>query len=216
MTQRNSDQDGEVVFFDERVQLQFFDLIKNARERITFVTPYIDLWENLKRALRDGIERRVDITFFIRKDHNQPKPHDLQWLLENGVKVHEVPNLHAKIYLNETTVLVSSMNILRSSINDSKEFAMIVNNELHKKMFRDYVSALIPKFSTTQASHSIGNYVSGLIAKATESQTSPRSDRQISNTGTCAQCGRKIPFNKERPLCLDCWKKSHKRPFRSK
>ena len=142
----------------------------------------------------DALERKVDITFFIREGENLRRPEDLRWLRAN-VKVYEVPNLHAKIYLNERTVLVSSMNILRSSINDSKEFAMIVKSEVQKKIFRDYVSGLIPKFSTTKSSHSIGNYVSGLIAKATETQTSHSIERQTSEAGTCIRGGEKIPFN---------------------
>ena len=205
-TERSLDDDGEAVFFDEGVQPQFFKLITNAREFITFVTPYIDLWENLKRAMRNAVERNVSITFFIREDLNARKLEDLKWLRDNKVKVHSVPNLHAKIYLNENTVLFSSMNILRSSINDSKEFAMIVKSENDKKLLRDYVSGLTPKFSTTQSSNSIGNYVSGLIAKAIVTQSSHSIEDHTSQVGICIRCGDKIRFNTDKPLCPDCYR----------
>jgi phosphatidylserine/phosphatidylglycerophosphate/cardiolipin synthase-like enzyme len=205
LTETDLANDGKTVFFDQRVQLQFFDLIESARESIIFVTPYIDLWENLKRALREAVERGINVTFFVRVDQHTREPEDVQWLQDNKIKVHPVQNLHAKIYLNERTVLISSMNILRSSIMDSKEFAMIVMNEADKKMFRDYVSGLIPK-STAQSSHSVGNYVSGLIAKATAAQSSRPTERQTLQTATCIRCGDNIRFNTDKPLCADCYK----------
>jgi len=142
----DSKEDGKAVFFDHRIQPQFFDIIENARESVIFVTPYVRLWDNLKRAMSKAILRGVEITFIIRKEQEHRNPEDkkrfdedMKWFRDNSVQLLEVSRLHVKIYLNEEKILVSSMNVLRSSIDDSMEFAMIVNREADKKMFREYV-----------------------------------------------------------------------------
>jgi phosphatidylserine/phosphatidylglycerophosphate/cardiolipin synthase-like enzyme len=112
-----------------------------------------------------GLARGVDITFLIREDATPRRPEDLEWFRANRIKVYLVPNLHAKIYLNEKRVIVSSMNIHRTSIIDSKDFAMVVKNEGVAKMFREYVSRLVGKAAIPKASHPIRDYVSGLVKK---------------------------------------------------
>ena len=179
-------------------------LVRSATKYITFVTPHVILWEPLKDAILDAKNRKVDVVFFVRKGANRRRPQDLKWLNKN-FKVHEVPHLHAKVYLNETTVLVSSMNITEPSIRGKKDFAMVVRRQDDATVFRDYVSGLIPKFATTQSSHSIGNHVSGLIATATVTKTSHSIEPQTSETGTCIRCGKKMRFNKNHPLCDDCF-----------
>jgi hypothetical protein len=207
------------VFFDDEVQQQFFQLLRSATETVIFVTPYIELWVHLQDEMRDAIARKVDITFLIREDATPRRPEDLEWLRANKVKVLLVPNLHAKIYLNEKRVLVSSMNTHRTSIIDSKDFAMIVSGEDEAKLFRDYVSRLIAKATMTQSSRPIRNYVAGFVEKAITTQPSRSFGARTSEDGYCIRSRDKIPFNTERPLCTDCfakWNKYHDEDYAEK
>lgn len=213
--------DGELhdnpksVFLDSEVEPQFLQVVRSATEYITFVTPYVILWDDLKVAILDAKNRKVNITFFLRKGANRRRPEDVKWLREN-VKAYFVQRLHAKIYLNETTVLIASMNITAPSfIRGSKDFAMIVRHQHDATMFRDYVSDL-PKYGTTQSSHSIGNAVSSLIPKTSVTQSSNPIELQTQQIPHCITCGKAIPLIKGRPRCKDCWKELHKRPFPSK
>lgn len=215
----DSDDDGKEAFFDEEVQQQFYEIIRSATKSVIFVTPYIELWVHLQDEMRDAIARKVDITFLIREDATPRRPEDLQWLQANKVKVYLVPNLHAKIYLNEKRVLVSSMNVHRTSIIDSKDFAIVVKNEDVAKMFREYVSRLIGKATVTQTSHQIRGFVSGLVEKAATTQRSRSSERQTSEDGYCIRSRDKIPFNTEKPLCADCfrqWNRYHDKDYAEK
>lgn len=216
--ERELDGSPKSVFVDDEVEPQVLQVIRGATKYITFVTPYVDLWMHLTDAMRDAINKGVGITFFIREGENRQRPEDLKWLRDN-VQVYEVPYLHAKIYLNETTVLVSSMNITESSTRNSKEFAMIVKRQDDATVFREYVSRLVGKATATQSPHPIRNYVSGLVERATLTQSSRSSERQTSEDGYCIRSRDKIPFDTEKPLCADCfskWNKYHDKDYAEK
>jgi phosphatidylserine/phosphatidylglycerophosphate/cardiolipin synthase-like enzyme len=203
LTQRDAGGDGKAVFFDDEVEPQVLQVIRSAARYITFVTPYVDLWMHLKDAISEAKSRRVEVKFFIREGENRQRPDDLKWLRYN-VKVYEIPYLHAKIYLNETMVLVSSMNITEASTRNSKEFAMLVRRQDDASVLRDYVQRLIAK-STTFESPSMGSIVSGLI-KTTVTQSLQQGVRQVSQSGVCIRCGEKIPYNPSRPYCATDYK----------
>ena len=186
------------VFVDDQVEPQILQIIRTATKNITFVTPYVDLWMHLTDAIRDAINNRVDVTFFIREGENRQRPEDLKWL-RNNVKVYEIPNLHAKIYLNEATVLVSSMNITESSTRNSKEFAMIVRDQDDATVLREYVSRLIGKAAVPQTSRPIRKSLYGSAEKPTMTQASRSYGDQSSEGGYCIRSRDKIPFSTENP-----------------
>jgi phosphatidylserine/phosphatidylglycerophosphate/cardiolipin synthase-like enzyme len=198
LAQRDPSGDGKAVFVDDEVEPQVLRVIRSATRYITFVTPYVDLWMHLKDAISDARNRRVEIKFYVREGENRQRPEDLKWLRDNA-KVYEIPYLHAKIYLNETTVLVSSMNITEVSTRNSKEFAMLVRRQDDANVFRDYVQRLTAK-STTIQPPSMGSMVSGLI-KTTVTQSLQQAARHVSQSGVCIRCGEKIPYNPDRPFC---------------
>jgi hypothetical protein len=209
-TEKSLDDDEKIVFFDDGIEQQFYQLIRSATENIIFVTPYIELWVHLKDEMRDAIAREVDIILLIREGETLRRPEDLEWLHANKVKVYLVPNLHAKIYLNEKRVLVSSMNMHRTSIIDLKDFAMIVRNDNDAKMFREYVSRLIRKATIAQPSHSVRNHVSGPVEKARIAQSSRSFEHRTSEDGYCIRSQDRIAFNTEKPLCADCFRQWNK------
>jgi sugar-specific transcriptional regulator TrmB len=206
----NPDPHGKGLFFDSDVAPQFQQLVKNANENIIFVTPYIELWPHLKDELRDAIERHVDITFLIREDHTAHKPENLEWLHANRVKVYLIPNLHAKIYLNEKTVLVSSMNVHRTSITDSKDFAMFIKNQEQEQMLREYVKRLIGKGTRTQLSQTIRDRVSDPVDKNRSTQPSRSIERRAVEYGYCIRSRDKISLDIDKPLCADCYRQWNK------
>jgi len=198
LAQRDSSGDGKAVFVDDEVEPEILKVIRSATRYVTFVTPYVDLWMHLKDAISDARNRRVEIKFYVRAGENRQTPEDLKWLRDNA-KVYEIPYLHAKIYLNETRVLVSSMNITEVSTRNSKEFAMLVRRQDDASVFRDYVQRLTAK-STAIQPPSMGSMVSGLI-KTTVTQSLQQAVRQVSQSGVCIRCGEKIPYNPSHPYC---------------
>jgi phosphatidylserine/phosphatidylglycerophosphate/cardiolipin synthase-like enzyme len=191
LTLTNTTSGGEIesVFLDDEVLPQILQVVRDSSRLVTFVTPYVRLWGHLQSAIDEAIDRGVAISFVVRAgERNQSE--QLEWLREHGVKVYEVPHLHAKVYLNERTVLVSSMNITEKSTTNSLEFAMIVQSESDAKKLRDYVARLTGKVSASRPA---------------------RSMRQLTEqAGICIRDGSKMDFNTARPLCAKChleWEK---------
>ena len=161
---RRSKSDGETVFLDDEVQIQILEIVKKASRQVTFVSPYIDLSGHLRNEMENAINRGVVIRFIVRADeknppgqlkwlreHNEAKHlEQLKWLGEHKIKVDQVERLHAKIYLNERTVLISSMNITDASTTNSREFAMIVRSDDDVMKFRDYVAQLTGRVNVSQ------------------------------------------------------------------
>ncbi len=123
------DRSEKTVFVDEEVQSAILSIIRNAKKYVVVVTPYVGLveprgqWHLAQQAVKDAITRGVRMTFVVRKDWTNEKEalDDLEWLLESKVDVRTVDRLHAKIYLNESSLLVSSMNLKGSSASGSLE-----------------------------------------------------------------------------------------------
>lgn len=173
------------VFMDDSVMPQVMHIMDAAREYAIFVTPYLDLWNHLQNAIDKAVDKGVKVSFILRSNNDQRKEDDVNWLIQHRVRVYEVPDLHAKIYLNESSVLISSMNITEHSTTNSLEFAMIVRNKNSAKEFRDYVSQLRKR------------------AKPIESSRSEK--REIQETGKCIRCAREISYDSDRPLCEKCY-----------
>ena len=105
------------------------------------------------------------------------------YLEDLGANVLPVKWLHSKIYINESTALASSMNLLESSFNNSSEFCIRIDRA-HTNNGRLY--------------NELDNYVERIRQRA--ERGSP------SETGQCRRCGRQIPLNPNKPLCLTCWR----------
>ncbi len=173
----------KTVFLDEEVEPQVLSIIRNAKQYATFVTPYVRLWGHLQNAIDQAIGRGVRISFIVRTDEKPPLE-DLEWLFDHKVKLYKLKDLHAKIYINESRVLISSMNITEHSTTNSLEFAMAVQSEKDAIAFRDYTS--------------------GLMRRAERLQLEQR-EEETRQAGTCIRCGREIDFDPAKPLCGDCY-----------
>ena len=214
LNQIDSSDDGQTVFTDSDVEPQILQIIRNAESQVTFVTPYIELWNHLKDEIHEARRRNVQVLFFIRAGGRVKDPTDLPWLRSNISALYEVPMLHAKIYLNEKTVLVSSMNITMGSTRNSMDFAMLVRRPGDAQELRDYVNRL-PAKSTAKQPPSIGGYVSGYVSglvRTAVAQSFPHLGR-VSAQGYCIRGDEVIPLNPKRPFCdshyqlWNAWKK---------
>lgn len=123
------------------------DIIENAREELFVMSPYLKIcdWEEAQKSIcmTKRQERKVAIRFVVRKDAEGDSTREsIQWLRNHDFDVLEVDGLHAKIYLNEDTVLLTSMNLYSSSRHNS-EVAIIVTDEMAQKDIRNWVYRIV-------------------------------------------------------------------------
>jgi phosphatidylserine/phosphatidylglycerophosphate/cardiolipin synthase-like enzyme len=210
------------VFLDDEVQPQIQGIVTNASRWVVLVTPYVGLWVHLKNAMEEAVARGVTISFIVRAGEEK-QVQELKWLREHKIRVFEAQNLHAKIYLNENDVLVSSMNIYGSSALNSLDYAMMVHNHEDEGRLREYVNHMIRKLTPPSRAASPmrkpaqmafcirdGNRMTFNASRPLCDKCFPKWARYKNmnyQESYCHSCGRSIETTFARPFCLDCYKK---------
>ena len=176
------------VYVDSEIVSQITSLIQEAQKEIMIVTPYLQLmdWGHVKRNIELAIKRGAKIKFLIRDDEKVLNQEDVDWLLDQKVVVYSVERLHAKIYMNEKSILVSSMNLNQSSANNSLEIALLVRNRDDAVLVRHYVQETLMKVAVPV---DLGD-------------TEPVEDDE----GFCLRCRAIVLLDPVRPLCEDCYR----------
>ena len=201
-----------MVFKDEEVSSRILSVINDAKKYVVIVSPYVHLWGHARNALELANKRGVDVTFLVRADSDILRGADVKWLVDHRVDVRSVDRLHAKVYVNENTTILSSMNLLESSSKNSLEIGILVRDDGDDRAVREYIDATLMKLAKP-----LGQYSRTIItaktagkprtkpttaAAATKATTHPRASIR---KGICIRCKRGLDFDPERPLCDKCY-----------
>ena len=214
------------IIKDDHIPPRVLDILRGAEKRVTLVSPYNEFWTRLEKQIdaivRNGV--RVDVIYRAGKRNDA-----IEWLETLGprVKVHAVENLHAKIYLNESSVLITSMNLLESSRNNSMEIGISINDEHAQDEVRKYVETLLQiaqradegektpaRIANSRAKNGKPQSVSEGRSKYKAGASKPSFGGLLKDLvaavtnegGRCIRCAISIPLNGDRPLCEDCFK----------
>jgi phosphatidylserine/phosphatidylglycerophosphate/cardiolipin synthase-like enzyme len=97
------------------------ELIKNAKDRLILISPFLKLNDRMKELLADKNRLKIDVRIVYGKSELQPE--EINWLKElTYIRTSFCKNLHAKCYLNEELCIITSLNLY--------EFSQINNNEM--------------------------------------------------------------------------------------
>jgi hypothetical protein len=100
-------------------------LIEECDEKLILISPYIKIakWYKLLNKIKELKSRNINYQIFVREDNSNIETYnELQTL---GLSYSTIPNLHAKLYMNEKYAIVTSMNLLLSSEINSLEIGYI-------------------------------------------------------------------------------------------
>ncbi|MBI4336343.1 MAG: phosphatidylserine/phosphatidylglycerophosphate/cardiolipin synthase family protein [Chloroflexi bacterium] len=193
------DSTQKTVFVDDEIASQVLAVVREARHYVVLVSPYLDLtrWGHLQDALGLAVKRRANVVAIVRYEPDVVQGKSVSELVGNGVKVWGVKGLHAKIYLNEHTVLVSSMNLTESSTKNSLEIALVIRDKEAEQQVRSYVTERLLKQATP---------VEQIWPKEVRGPA-PKPVHAVSRheAGACIRCGKPTPLNPSRPLCAACY-----------
>ena len=193
------------------------ELIRESGETLILVSPYLKLSKDFKEllAFRNGRNKVTKIVF----GKQELRPEELRFL--QGLRsvflmFHE--NLHAKCYLNDQKMIITSMNLYEYSMAVNKEMGVIIdkNDPADLQLFQDAMKEVqyiqetsvpfafvtdqavrpTPPTATTEAAVTGPN-------RAASRKTSEPSQR----TGFCIRTGVEIPFNLKKPLTAEAFKK---------
>lgn len=112
------------------------EIIRKAKSQLVIVTPYLMLNKHVEQRLKDANKRKVQITLIYgKKELAQSQVQSLEQLQHLDMFFCE--NLHAKCYHNETTMVMSSMNLYEYSEKNNREMGVQFDFNEDKDLFQD-------------------------------------------------------------------------------
>lgn len=174
-------------------------IILGARKKLVLVSPYLQISKTFLERLKDASNKDVAITIIYGKD--ELKPNEKKSLLElKNIELHYFQNLHAKCYFNEHEMVITSMNMYEFSEKNNREMGVYITKENDQTLFEKAVNETL---SILQSSEKLNNTNKG-ISKTVVKQNSFVKTK-TSNNGFCIRCSDAIPYNIDKPYCIDCY-----------
>jgi phosphatidylserine/phosphatidylglycerophosphate/cardiolipin synthase-like enzyme len=112
------------------------ELIKEARERLIIISPYLKFNDRFKTLLEDKDRMKIDVRIIYGK--SELAPTEINWLgsLES-VRTSFRQNLHAKCYMNEQAVIITSMNLYEFSQLNNDEMGVYIQRDEEPELYKD-------------------------------------------------------------------------------
>lgn len=189
-----------VQFLDTTaVSHELTQLIKKAEEKLYLLSPYLQIAPPLKDLIKERDSRKIDIRVVYGKE-DKLNPEDLSFLQElTSVKVSFCENMHAKCYINENTIIITSMNLYQYSQQNNREMGIKIEKKENQDLYNEALAEARRLIQTSVEPQYI------IKKKASEAVKVSGQKSSISNAGYCIRCGTQIKFNPERPLCDPCY-----------
>ncbi|KIC92093.1 phospholipase D family protein [Flavihumibacter sp. ZG627] len=114
------------------------ELIREARERLYIISPYLKLSDNIRELLNDKEREKAEVRIIFGKQELNPT--EMSYLQNlKYVRLYFSKNLHAKCYLNEKKMIISSMNLYEFSQQNNREMGILIerDNEADKQVYED-------------------------------------------------------------------------------
>ncbi|WP_225408590.1 phospholipase D family protein [Stigmatella hybrida] len=177
-----------------------------ARSNLVIVSPYIAPTDDFVRQLESAaIDRKVEVKLVFRRDKFS-EYRNADWLRrlgEAGVLLRMIDRLHSKIYRSENAAIVTSMNFVSGSGENSFEAGIFFEND-HKLMrqLESYLDSLERHFEAVRMVEGARRQRDP-SSRSIKAATSARVHRQ----GHCLRCGDSIPLDVSRPYCIEDFEK---------
>ena len=190
-----------------------YQVIEQAKDFLYIVSPYFSAGENHLRVIKDAKKRNVKTVLLVRKDGLQKNSiSELKKLEEEGCVIYTHPNLHSKIFLNESVAIIGSMNLLKGSIDNSLEVGIRIKDKSQHKELLDLIEETYLKDSSTKPFNS-SNIKMGYCIRSHDEivfdVNRPIQYLEYKSTNErdgkfCHKCGKAAETSVPKPLCDDC------------
>lgn len=111
------------------------ELIKQSRERLVLISPYLRLSTRIRDLLEDKNRMKIDIRVVYGK--SELRPDENNWLESmTSIRTSYCANLHAKCYMSERAALITSMNLYEFSQQNNHEMGVLVDRTQAEDLYR--------------------------------------------------------------------------------
>lgn len=112
------------------------ELIKDAKDRLILISPYLKLNDRVKELLADKNRLKIDVRMVYGKSELQPM--EISWLREQTyIRTSFCKNLHAKCYLNEELCIITSLNLYEFSQVNNNEMGILIRRSEDAELYRE-------------------------------------------------------------------------------
>jgi phosphatidylserine/phosphatidylglycerophosphate/cardiolipin synthase-like enzyme len=112
------------------------ELIKNAKDRLILISPFLKLNDRMKELLADKNRLKIDVRIVYGKSELQPE--EIYWLKElTYIRTSFCKNLHAKCYLNEELCIITSLNLYEFSQINNNEMGVLIRRSDDAELYKD-------------------------------------------------------------------------------
>jgi phosphatidylserine/phosphatidylglycerophosphate/cardiolipin synthase-like enzyme len=181
------------------------DLIRTAGEKLILVSPYLKISKDFKELLSyRNSKDKITTVLFGKQELNPDEMKFLQGLRFVILKYNE--DLHAKCYMNDDKMIITSLNLYQFSMANNKEMGVLIdkNDPSDAQLFAE-ASEEVEYISQNSQRFEFGQSKSVASSEGKEKNKTTKSQK-----GFCIRTGVEIPFNMEKPFspkAFESWNK---------
>ncbi len=194
------------------------DLIKNAEEKLVLISPYLKLSKDFKELLtyRNNKEK-LSTVIFGKQELNPDEMKFLEGLRFVILKFNQ--DLHAKCYLNDSQMIITSLNLYEFSMANNKEMGVLIDkgDTSDQDLFEDALAEIDYIVSTSKTFKFKTS--SDETIQTEQPQRKKLARKSSGEHGFCIRCGVDIQLNPMVPYCRKCfslWKKYENPDYQEK
>lgn len=177
------------------------ELIKRTKDKLILVSPYLQFNDRIKEHIQNLNIQKKDIRIVYRE--NKLHPDENNWLANQiGVRTSICKTLHAKCYINDNEAIITSMNLYEFSQLNNNEMGIHITKEGDPELYKD-------TFEEVQRLLTISEEIRVTVQKIDAKNSSKKTNKESSTDGKgyCIRTGVSIPFDIEKPLSKEAYKK---------
>jgi len=188
------------------------ELIRNADQKLVLVSPYLKLSKDFKELLtyRNSKDKITTVIF----GKQELKPDEMAFLRGlQFVVLKYKEDLHAKCYVNDQHMIITSLNLYEFSMANNREMGVLIdkNDPADAQLFADamgevdFISETSDRFDL-RAPNTEPKQTLTSSQKVSSPANRKEASAKTTSTGFCIRTGTPIPFNVEKPLSYEAYK----------
>jgi phosphatidylserine/phosphatidylglycerophosphate/cardiolipin synthase-like enzyme len=183
------------------------DLIKGAGEKLILISPYLKLSKDFRELLtyRNSKDKITTVIF----GKQELKPDEMKFLESlRFVILKYKDELHAKCYLNDEKMIITSLNLYDFSMANNKEMGVLIekSNPNDLELFEEALKEVEFINDTSESFAYRTQNAPATTVNKFDNKVKSNHTKSDKPTGYCIRTGVEIPFNVEKPMSYEAFK----------
>jgi phosphatidylserine/phosphatidylglycerophosphate/cardiolipin synthase-like enzyme len=194
------------------------DLIKYAEEKLVLISPYLKLSKDFKELLTyRNSKEKISTIIFGKQELNPNEMKFLEGLRFVILKFNQ--DLHAKCYMNDKQMIITSLNLYEFSMANNKEMGVLIDRSdpNDQILFDEALTEIEYIISTSETfEFKTSSKETPKVEKPAKKKFTRKPDGKL---GHCIRCGIEIQLNPKVPYCKKCfssWRKYENPEYKEK